>query len=177
MSTNFDIYSIGAQQYYADMKASDLHIGQTLYRLITPSSGWDKTTPFKVVEYTVENVLKTRVVLKSVEPRGTQGKQHELRLIVNSSKYSMFQGAVTVRREGDPSSYRSTAFQFFTEDSRHLVDRMIEQRDKDIASANAERDAQEALKKIIGHLRPTLESVEEAMQALGVLADDLRSRR
>jgi hypothetical protein len=168
MSINFSFYGVKTN----DMFAADLIPGQILTRIYTPTTHWgDLSGEFKTEDYTVVKVLKSRLVLER------QADGTEVRIILNTSKYSTRNGEVTTDREGNSQSYNRTPYQFATEDEpvieqlrQHWNGRLQEQTDKRAAAA-----AIAEIKNNLNHAN--LEQVEAAIQALQVLADNLRAKQ
>lgn len=171
MSTNFNTYNgIKAQR----MNIADLEVGQTLVRLIRPKDHWDKTSEIRTTEYTVKKVLKTRLVLESKEPYGTQQKIHELRLVVEQSKWSIRAGEVTTAAEGTSNSYNRTSYEFATVDEP-AIQQLIDARAASVAAHRVETNAKNAIAEIARNLGHDLESIDKTIEALTALRNQMAS--
>ena len=158
---NFRIYSSNTK--YADMNIKNLEVGQTLYRLVEDRYN---VTASKIVTYTISKILKTRLVL--VNENG-----EELRLLVENSKYSSYRnGDVTDTREGTSDNYRRTSYRFATEDDKGILEGMVSASARETERKHNRIDARN---KVQAFSDRNLESIEAAIQALQVLADDLRT--
>lgn len=179
MTTNFRRY--GENNKSIAMRAEDLSVGEVVVHLHTPKYHFgDIMGKFETTKYIVKKVLKTRVVLESQDAilrrHGEEPKKHEVRLLVENSKYTIRAGEVTGTIEGTSDNWRRDSFDIATEG-----DPIIEQQRKywteKLEDQKIKREAKAAIDKIKGNLNPDLESVLEAMSALGALADTLRAEQ
>ena len=177
MATNFNVYNPRTVR----INVEDLEVGQTLVRIVRPKSHFGTISgSFSTTEYIVKKVLKTRVVLESkdaiVHRHGQEPQKHEVRLVVETGKWSVRVGELKNIAEGQGNSYNPAEYNFATHD-----DPIIEQLRTEYAARAQEQkikaDARVAIDKITGKLHPDLESVLEAMSALGALADVLRAEQ
>lgn len=165
MSINFTAYGIKS----SDMNAKDLEVGQTLIRIIRPR---DEYSEYKVELYTVKKILKTRLVMEAVEP-DVRGNKHELRLIVETSSWSIRTGAITTKREGDRDNYRAPEFEFATLDESALVDNLVQERKNQLAKRRAVNEARGTIREISAKINPSVVSLDEAIEALTALRDQI----
>lgn len=175
MSTNFYTHN----RKNVAMNVKDLEVGQTLVRIYRPKMHWG--TPlgeFKTAEYKVKAILKTRLVLESVEVGEVLGKKHQLRMLLETSKYSTWiAGNVKTDREGDTHSWSREPIELATAD-----DPVIEELREHYTQVKQEHEDRNAAKAAVDEVRqildgtPNLEKVESAIQALQVIADGLRVR-
>jgi len=178
MATNFSIYNTRTER----LNVADLEVGQTLIRVNRPESRFGTLTgKFSTEEYTVVKVLKTRLVLESKEVRpalrpGLEPKKHEIRLLVESSKWSIRNGEVTATKEGDSGHYNVTSYDFATVDEP-VIEQLRNDYEERMQAQKIKNEARAAIDAIKGQLHPNLDSVLEAMSALGALADVLRAEQ
>jgi hypothetical protein len=168
MSINFNFYGVKTN----DMNIADLIEGQTITRIYTPTTHWgDLSGEFRTEDYTVVKVLKTRLVLER------QADGTELRMIVDQKKWSIRSGEVTTDREGNSQGYGRTAIQLATEDEP-VIEQMRQHWNSRVQEQKDQREAQAAIAAIKDNLKyADLEHVEAAIQALQVLADNLRAKQ
>ncbi|UAJ16143.1 hypothetical protein SEA_TINYMINY_52 [Microbacterium phage TinyMiny] len=169
MSVNFNTYNgIKSERMHRDQ----LVVGQTLVRLVRPTSGWDKTTPIRTVEYTIKKILKTRLVLESVLPQGHAQVKHELRLLIENSSWSLRNGEITDKSEGNASSYSRTHYEFATAGDP-AIEELIAARAEIIAEEKVKTEASNAVREIAATLHPNLESIDAAIEALTALRNQM----
>ena len=168
MSTNFSVYYEKLQP----MRTSDLTVGDTVIRVIRPRNDWDE---FRTIEYVVKKVLTTRVVFEAKGETGTTGRKHEVRLIVNTSKWSSNKGAVTSGIEGGSDSWNRSSYDFVTADETDLLERLRKMYAARNKAHQTKQAATAAIRDISGKLNPNLESVEAAIVALQELAAQMRA--
>jgi hypothetical protein len=182
MTTNFRRY----EEANSTIKSQPMHIddlvsGQVVVQIHTPQNHYgDVIGRFQTVNYIVKKVLKTRVVLESQDAilrrHGEEPRKHEVRLIVENSKWTIRAGQVTTTIEGEANNWHRTEFKIATEgdpiieeERKHWTKKLEEQKIKS--------EAKSAIEKIKNQLNPSLDSVLEAMSALGALADTLRANQ
>lgn len=165
MSINFNLYGDQAKGTKR-MNIADLEVGQTLIRIFRPRQHFGTVLgEFKTAEYTVKKVLKTRLVL---EP--TDNPSKELRLLVETTKWSIRVGDVKTDIEGKSQSWNREPFEFATEDETELIESIR----KHHADAKAEQETKNAAKAAVADIRrnldyPSIEKIDAAIEALQAL--------
>lgn len=178
MAINFNAYGIKSN----DMNIKNLEVGQKLIRIYRPQR-FDSLEVIKTEEYVITKVLKTRLVVETVQGKlipslpGQRGPKQTLRLLVDQSSWKSAErrGDVSATLEGTSDSYNRQAVEFATVDEQPLIDQITAQRAEIVEAKKIKNDAAMAVRKIASEMHPDLESVEAAIQALQALADTLRA--
>jgi len=169
MTTNFRIYGKNLQP----MMAQDLTVGQKLTHIVTPENSYGAMVgKFALETVTVVKILKTRLVLATENGR-------QVRLLIESSKWTIRQGEITGTIEGTSENWRREEYRLATQD-----DPIAQQMEDDYKERYQEQQDRRAAKEAVAKVRQTLdvnttnlETIEEAIQALQVVADGLRAKR
>jgi len=171
MSINFNAYGIKS----SDMNIADLKPGQKLIRVNRSQVRFDNMKQITTSEYVIEKVLKTRLVVKPVDGNQT------LRLLVGqeSWKPEFRRGFVTADIEGNSQSWNRTAYEFATEDEADLIAQLVEARAAQIKEMEDRNQVKNAIAEVRHELdgNGDLAKVEAAIQALQVIADQLRAKQ
>lgn len=162
MSINFNAHGYKTN----DMNIKDLEVGQKLIRVIRPLR-YDSYDEVRTAEYTITKILKTRVVVATVDG----GK--ELRLLTKQGKWEYRTGDVKTDIEGSTQGWSRPAYEFATEDETDLIARIIADRAAVVAAKKVKDAARAKVREIAGQLHPNLASVDAAIEALTALRAQL----
>jgi len=142
-----------------DLRIENINVGDILIQVLRRGDRWGAVGTRTEIEWTVEKVLKTRLVIGRDT---TDGRHITQRMLVDNGRWDYTRGRVSTRYEGqDEYSYDSVCLYTpegpeLIEDREHYNKRAEEARIKENAQAKLE-----AFKKSL-----TLENAEEAVKAL-----------
>ena len=142
-----------------DLRIEDISVGDTLIQVVRRGNSWGAVGTRTEIEWTVEKVLKTRLVLGRDT---TDGRHITQRILVDNSKWAYSRGRVSTRYEGQPE-YSYTSVCLYTPEGPELIE---DRKDYDVR-AEAARIKENAQAKLEAFKRSlTIENAEEAIVAL-----------
>jgi hypothetical protein len=160
MATNYNPYRRAGdgKPPVVRLNIKDIAVGDTLIR-----ADWDYSPGrWAETEYTVTKVLKTRLVIKSTEPRN--GRLSETRLLVDNGSWAHSKGNVSNNYEG-MSEWSKNRYYMFTPNDLEL-ERLREDTKSAAETSRITNTARAAAEHFTIRGQHTIENAQAAIAAL-----------